>query len=222
MSSRTFIDDGYYCAICQKDTKQEIHESGHERDSSGDWQRCLECGARYSGYTGKWEAAELEPEEAKKAYDSTMDTYNHIQSVQNKLSRVMLELGRRANAHDQSKLGSPEKELFDEMTPILKTLTYGSEEYKASLAKLKPALDHHYKVNSHHPEHYEDGIEGMDLLDIVEMFCDWLAATERVKDGDIRKSIEYNHLRFNMSGQLVKIFKNTIKYFEKEQKDNIS
>ena len=32
-------------------------------------------------------------------------------------------------------------------------LTYGSDEYKACLTEMKPALDHHYAANRHHPEH---------------------------------------------------------------------
>lgn len=48
-----YVDEGY-CCICKKDTKQEFNDAGHERDSSGDYRICLECGAYYSGYTGKW------------------------------------------------------------------------------------------------------------------------------------------------------------------------
>jgi hypothetical protein len=34
--------------------------------------------------------------------------------------------------------------------------------------------------NSHHPEHYGNrGISGMDLFDVVEMMCDWMAAARR-------------------------------------------
>lgn len=153
------------------------------------------------------------------SYDSTQDTLDHIESVERKLKVFASELIFRATQHDLSKLESPEKELFDEMTPILKTLTYGSEEYKASLEKLKPALQHHYMVNSHHPEHYPNGIKGMDLLDIVEMFCDWMAATERVKNGDIRKSLGINQVRFGIPPELTMIFFNTLKYYENEKSD---
>ncbi len=105
---------------------------------------------------------------------------------------------------------SPEKELVDELTPLLSSLKYGTPEYQASLDRLKPALDHHYANNSHHPQYYENGVDGMDLFDLVEMFFDWKAATERTKDGDIRKSVEINSTRFNLSPQLVNIFNNTI------------
>ena len=94
------------------------------------------------------------------------------------------------------------------MTPKLIGLTYGSQEYKDSLKELGPALQHHYKHNSHHPEHYENGIDGMSLTDIVEMLCDWKAAAERHSDGDLAKSIEINCKRFNMSDQLTTILKN--------------
>lgn len=53
------------------------------------------------------------------------------------------------------------------------------------------------------------GIEGMSLLDIIEMFCDWKAATERHNDGDILKSIEHNEKRFKIAPQLSQIFRNT-------------
>lgn len=36
------------------------------------------------------------------------------------------------------------------------------------------------------------------------------AASERHADGNIRKSIEHNAVRFNMSPDLVRIFENTI------------
>lgn len=144
-------------------------------------------------------------------YDSTKDTLLHIKRVNQLLTEASGELIRRANVHDDSKLKSPEKELFDEYTPKLKNCTYGSEEYKEYLKGLKAALDHHYSKNSHHPEHYENGIEGFDLFDLVEMFMDWKAASERHNDGDILKSIEINKERFNIDCQITNIFKNTAK-----------
>lgn len=148
-------------------------------------------------------------------YDSTADTLLHIKRVNELLIDSSTELLRRGKVHDQSKLNSPEKELFDEMTPILKTLEFGSKEYSDSLEKLKPALDHHYANNSHHPQFYSDGIDGMDLFDLIEMFVDWKAAGERTKDGNMEKSIRHNERRFNMSDQLVSIFQNTEKRWSK-------
>ena len=143
-------------------------------------------------------------------YNSKADTLQHIQRVNELLIFAANKLLIRGVKHDRSKLESPEKELFDEYTPKLKACTYGSEEYKEFLKGLKVALDHHYKNNTHHPEHYKNGVNGFDLFDLIEMFFDWKAATERHADGDIRKSIDINKKRFNISEQLCNIFNNTI------------
>ena len=118
-------------------------------------------------------------------------------------------LTQRGLAHDQTKMDDPELPLFVTYTPKLSTCTYGSDEYKEFLAGLKPALEHHYANNRHHPEHYPNGIDDMNLLDLIEMFCDWKAATLRHNDGNLLKSIEHNAKRFKMSKQLETIFNNT-------------
>lgn len=147
-------------------------------------------------------------------YDSRPDTEAHIRRVQELLDEVVGNLERRASVHDYTKLREPEKALFDEWTPKLKELTYGSDEYRAALAALKPALDHHYAVWSHHPEHFENGVNGMSLLDVIEMLVDHKAAGERHADGDIWKSMEINRKRFGYSDQLYEILSNTIRELE--------
>ena len=142
-------------------------------------------------------------------YDSTAETLLHIKRVSELLTGASVELINRANCHDSSKLLPPEKELFDEYTPKLKDCKFGSDEYKGFLEGLKVALDHHYANNSHHPQFYENGVNGMDLFDLIEMFMDWIAAGERMTTGNIFSSIEFNKDRFEMSEQLVQIFKNT-------------
>ena len=144
-------------------------------------------------------------------YDSTKDTLEHIKTVNRVMSKMVMEILSRMQNHDATKLRSPEKEIFDVYTPKLKGSTYGSDEYKVFLKEMKAALDNHYALNTHHPEHYAEGIDGMDLIDLVEMLCDWKAATERHADGSIDKSIIINKDRFGMSEQLVKIFQNTVK-----------
>jgi hypothetical protein len=146
-------------------------------------------------------------------YDSKSDTLEHIKRVSNFLNKMVLELMCRMQGHDSSKLRSPEKEIFDIYTPKLKATTYGSEEYKTYLKEMNNALDNHYQLNHHHPEHYQEGIDGMDLIDLVEMLCDWKAAAERHADGNIDKSIIINKDRFGLSEQLTKIFQNTVKRY---------
>ena len=145
------------------------------------------------------------------AYNETM---NHIDMVRCLLMRVTNELQRRAVLHDMSKLESPEVEIFSEYTPKLRSVTYGSPQYKKYLEEMSEALRHHYSKNRHHPEHFMNGIEDMNLVDILEMVCDWKASTKRHADGDILKSLEINKKRFKMSPQLCRIIKNTLRDFK--------
>lgn len=146
-------------------------------------------------------------EEAQKA--TNYDTFRHIERVRNLINNCIVELLKRGELHDQSKLVSPEVEYFTEYTSKLAGCTYGSAEYEGYRAALKPALDHHYANNRHHPEHHKRGVDDMNLIDIVEMLCDWKAASERHNNGNIRKSIEVNANRFGLSPQLVRILENT-------------
>lgn len=145
--------------------------------------------------------------------DSRQDTLEHILRVRELLYIAQNKLEARGFAHDLSKLQEPEKSVFDACVPKLKEMAYGSDEYKAALDELRPALAHHYATNSHHPEHFiKEGVSGMSLLDVLEMLCDWKAATERMKGGgDIRRSLEINTERFKLSPQLASILGNTIR-----------
>lgn len=136
-------------------------------------------------------------------------TQAHINEVQRLLHVVVAHLLKRAEQHDQSKFSEAEAPVFDEFTAKLKDTTYGSPEYKSYLEAMKPALDHHYQVNRHHPEHFLNGINGMNLFDLLEMFVDWYAATKRHADGNIWESIEKNSSRFTYGSQLQAIFENT-------------
>lgn len=143
------------------------------------------------------------------------DTEKHQKLVQHYLENMVDELNSRASLHDMSKLQSPEMEGYSNHVLGLHKLTYGSEEYKKELraGDFKEATKHHYEANRHHPEHYENGVRDMDLVDVMEMLADWCAAAKRHDDGNIMRSIEINQKRFNLSDDLIDMFKNTIKNF---------
>ncbi len=143
-------------------------------------------------------------------YDCTADVLEHKENVWKNLIRIIKELDTRGAIHDYSKLEEPEKDIYDEFTPKLKGLTYGSDEYKECLKQMGIAIQHHYENNRHHPEYFKNGVNGMNLLDLIEMLSDWKAATMRHADGDIRRSLEINKERFHLSEQLQEILLNTI------------
>lgn len=145
-------------------------------------------------------------------YDSTEDTKKHIENVQGYMREVINELTLVAVIHDASKLESPEKEYYDKYTPKLSSVTYGSDEYKQFLIEANVGFQHHYEHNRHHPEHFKNGIQDMTLLDLIEMLCDWKAASMRVKDGDLQKSLEYNRERFQIYASIYRILENTARY----------
>lgn len=133
------------------------------------------------------------------SYDSRPDTEKHIARVRELLGQVTGELTRRGEVHDASKLVSPEVEVFDEYTPHLSRpgMEYGSSEYKLLLDEMAPTLRHHYAENDHHPEHFADGVNDMNLIQLVEMLADWKAAGERhVDGGDLGRSIRVNAKRY--------------------------
>jgi hypothetical protein len=142
--------------------------------------------------------------------DSTPDTLAHIRKVQARLGEIVTALHERGESHDASKLIEPEKSGFDVLTFKLSSLVYGSEEYKAALVEGKPTIEHHYAHNSHHPEHWPNGVAGMSLLDVIEMLADWRAASERTSQGSIAASLEHNRVRFGIDDQLYNILVNTV------------
>lgn len=143
-----------------------------------------------------------------------VQTQKHIENVRKYVRFFTDKLTTRAVCHDAAKLESPEVELFAEYTPKLAEIPYGTEEYFNCLKGLKPALDHHYATYRHHPEHFARGVDDMNLIDLVEMFADWKAASERQKDGNLLKSIEINAERFHIGDQLKQILLNTASIFD--------
>lgn len=142
--------------------------------------------------------------------DAKITTYKHIARVRELLGEAAIELIRRGDRHDSSKFDPEEMGPLEEMQKLVDKegqAPYGGEEYKRRLEILKPMLDHHYARNSHHPEHRVDGIDGMNLFDIMEMFFDWRAASERGGESFIH--LTSSKERFNISDQLMNIFMRT-------------
>ena len=144
---------------------------------------------------------------------SHFETLQHISQVVKFLVFFQQKLLQRMVDHDLSKLQPPEMETFSLYTPRLKNLEYGSPAYFACLTEMEDCIHHHYQNNRHHPEHFENGIDDMNLVDLLEMICDWKAASLRTKNGNVFESLQKNRVRFNISDQLYSILNNTLKEF---------
>lgn len=135
-------------------------------------------------------------------------TWEHIYLVMKLLGSAQVELMRRQFTHDQSKLYPPEVSTFTEFTPKLATSTYGSEEYKSFLKKMKPALDHHYTHNRHHPEYFKQTLESpvssklQRCIDTLE-----ITLTKELEDPEFSLDIQYviNVLKAQKNHELAQV-----------------
>src|SRR6266487_1604582 len=141
--------------------------------------------------------------------DYVKDLVDHKQRVAYYMQAVANDLFRRAAVHDNSKLSPEEFEAYDEAFPNFKKYAFGTEEMQAVYDRIRPALQHHFQANDHHVEHFEHGIDDMSLVQLIEMLCDWLAASER-SQVDFSTGLEMNRKRFHIDDQLFGILKSTV------------
>lgn len=135
--------------------------------------------------------------------------HDHRRHVDRGLRDIATELVVRANMHDRSKMEPEEREIYKRVTPEFANVQYGTPEYEAVKAKLGPALDHHYQHNDHHPEHFENGIAQMDLMQLAEMTVDRYAAWKRNPTISLMESLEIMRKQYGVQSQLFAIIVNT-------------
>lgn len=140
--------------------------------------------------------------------ESERDARDHIAKVEGYLSLCADLLRIRAITHDASKLEEPELSGYAGLSDALKGLEYGTPEYRAAFEPFKEVIKHHYAANDHHPEYHADGVNAMNLLQIIEMLCDWRAASQR-SNGNFEDSITVSCKRFGIDAQLESILRNT-------------
>jgi hypothetical protein len=145
--------------------------------------------------------------------DYVKDLVDHKVRVAAYMQSIANDLFRRAMIHDNSKFSEEEYHLYEAACPELQKHAYGSPEYKEAVKQLGPAWEHHCKVNDHHPEfHREDGVSAMTLVQLIEMLCDWLAASERSQT-NFEAGLKMNKERFHIDDQLFEIIVNTVKWY---------
>ena len=149
--------------------------------------------------------------EANKQLEFKLFLTEHKNDVRQLIGKVVTDLIQRGEHHDDSKMESPEVEVFAENFEKLGEIEYGSPQYEEMLKKIKPAIKHHHSKNRHHPEFWKRGIRDMTLTDLVEMLCDWESSTKKNKSGNIRHSMEINAKKYKMTTQLRQILENSVR-----------
>ena len=149
----------------------------------------------------------------KSALATIESILKHKTSVKKKLTFLVEELEKRAENHDNSKLQQPELNYLIEMDKEGRK-KYGSQEYFDKMKRWEKFFKHHYENNRHHPDHFSNGVEGMNLIDLCEYIVDIISYYDNMHVEDAIKTINEQKTRFKFDDQLTQILKNTLlEYF---------
>lgn len=141
--------------------------------------------------------------------EQIVKTMRHIRTIQGYMTQVGTEWLERTRRHDESKFSTIEIDGYVGIAEATKGLTAGSKEYLDALEPYKKVIQRHYLMNDHHPEHFKNGVNGMNLIQVLEMFCDWIAASTD-REMHPMQSIDAQCERFNIDAQLKQIIINTM------------
>ena len=119
------------------------------------------------------------PHELSPTTRSMLYVQRHRLLVAKALHAVADELVSRARDHDWSKLLEDEFSFTIMARDLFDNVPFGTDEYETARQKLLEngkGLNNHYARNTHHPEFFADKDGTMNLIDIIEMVCDWWAS----------------------------------------------
>ena len=139
-------------------------------------------------------------------------TQGHIYNVRKLLNKFADVLKQKGETHDQSKLEEPEVYGWAAMD-LEPRYEYGSYEYYDKLRRFSEVFNHHYKVNSHHPEHFINPEYEMTLIDMVEMLCDWFAYKQDIPIKEGIELIREQCNRFGFSDTIMSLLTNTYREY---------
>lgn len=145
----------------------------------------------------------------------------HQLHVNTLMKRVSNELRKRGSRHDNSKFSGLEASLGDmyhnEYAKI-NVLTPSKADVDDYVNKTQAATIEHYKLNDHHVEHFEHGLNDMDLIQIIELVCDSLAHLKERghTDSECVREIERQFINYGASNDIIDVVKNTVKHLCEE------
>jgi len=142
----------------------------------------------------------------------------HRQSVKLGLQRISDILVNRGDLHDIDKFEEAMFEDFYLNIPKFTNVSFGEIEWENAMESIK-TMNNHYAVSPHHIQHYPNGINGVNLIDLLEMIVDWKSANNAYGDVKLSEALIIQKKRFGIDDQLYKIIVNTAKilgYLEEE------
>jgi len=132
---------------------------------------------------------------------------DQVKVVQHLLASSQIALLNRQLNHDSTKLENPEwrRVLYK----------FDKEQFPMSDKDLEQAQHHHYAHNRHHPQRFENGVDDMHIIDIVEMIIDWIGDAYCDKEDPI-EAVKRKSEKYNINPQLMNIFLNTVEWAQNE------
>jgi len=141
--------------------------------------------------------------------DNTICDFNS-RNIEFTPSAITAALDYRAFTHDNTKIEKPDqKHLLDLLGPRNNTNPdYGTHEYYARIGDFCRS---HHANSTHHPEHFENGVSGMTLIDFIEHLCDTNGARIRYGNGDIVDNIANQAKKYKYTQNFFNLCTNTNK-----------
>jgi hypothetical protein len=133
----------------------------------------------------------------------------HKRNVSKRIQMFISLLQKRADNHDNSKLTEPEYSLWCAMD-MEPRYRYGTPEYEDKLRRFRKVFELHYKNNRHHPEHHLNGVNDMNLIDLIEMLCDFISYKEEITYTEASNMLDKQADRFNFSEEIRTLLLNTL------------
>lgn len=137
---------------------------------------------------------------------------SHINRVRKWIGKFSSILFIRGINHDKSKLCEPELSLWKKMDEEPR-YPYGTPKYKEKLNRYKEVFQHHYMHNKHHPEHWSGYYCDMDLMDVIEMLCDWLGYKEDITLKEAEILVDQQCERYGFNDTFRHLLYNTLKNY---------
>lgn len=134
----------------------------------------------------------------------------HKRNVAKRIQLFISLLHNRAVNHDNSKLVEPEYSLWCAMD-LEPRYKYGTPEYEDKLKRFRKVFELHYKANRHHPEHHLNGIIDMNLIDLIEMLCDFISYKDNITYTEASNMLDKQSDRFGFSEEIRTLLMNTLK-----------
>ena len=137
---------------------------------------------------------------------------SHINRVRKWIGKFSTILFIRGINHDKSKLCEPELSLWKKMDEEPR-YPYGTSKYKEKLNRYKEVFQQHYKHNKHHPEHWSGYYCDMDLMDVIEMLCDWLGYKDDITLKEAETLVNQQCERYGFNDTFRHLLYNTLKNY---------